>query len=104
MRDATGTARYLSPGRLSANDQPGIIAREGMKIDSVRQGPYLPIERLSLRPGPRPSCAGPMLGRPSPPTQPFAGVSYICRKKYLIPSPRAVPDAANSIVITCDMA
>jgi len=36
VRGATGAARDLAAGRLGANDQPGIVARNGVNIDSVQ--------------------------------------------------------------------
>jgi hypothetical protein len=38
----------IASGRLSANDQPGIIAREGVTIYSVQHEPHSPEEHLSL--------------------------------------------------------
>ena len=89
MRGATGATVEIAAGRLSADDQPGIIVREGMNIDSVQQEPHSPHERLLLfftvEPGSGPSRAGPMLGRPGPPPNGLPGGSYICRKKCPTP-------------------
>ena len=77
-------ALYLAAGCLSANDEGGIIAREAMNIDSVQQEPQLPqrapVAVLHQRPGPRRSCAGPMLGRLRPPLNRLRGLATYAGK------------------------
>ena len=73
-------ARYLAAGRLSANAQPGIISREGMTIDSVRQKPHSPKGRPSLFFTTTRSALqlpGPNVRATKSSTQPFAGVIRI---------------------------
>ena len=41
-------ARSLAAGRLSAHDEGGIIACDGMNIDTMQQEPHSPKARLSL--------------------------------------------------------
>jgi len=47
VSDLAEITRDLATGRLSASDQPGIIAREGRNIDSVQQEPHPHKGRLS---------------------------------------------------------